>query len=151
MAGRSNFGDSMIEREREGVFGRTLDFSCKFPKLLPATQDQVFTFGEFTLAPKERLLLCNQQPVHLTPKAFDLLVAPVRNSGHLVTKDNPLREVWPDTFAEEVNLTVHISGLRKALDRGKGSAMIETVPTRGYRFVAPVMAGNVEVVLRKPG
>jgi DNA-binding winged helix-turn-helix (wHTH) protein/tetratricopeptide (TPR) repeat protein len=119
---------------------------------MPPVQDQVFTFGEFTLAPQERLLLCNQQPVHLTPKAFDLLVTLVRHSGHLVTKDDLLREVWPDTFVEEVNLTVHISGLRKALDRGgTGSAMIETVPTRGYRFVAPVTAGNVEVVLYKPG
>jgi len=53
---------------------------------------------------------------------------------------------------EEVNLTVHISGLRKALDRGgTGSAMIETVPTRGYRFVAPVSTGTAEVTLRRPG
>jgi DNA-binding winged helix-turn-helix (wHTH) protein len=117
---------------------------------MPTAQDQVFTFGEFTLAPKERLLLCNQQPIHLTPKAFDLLVKLVRHSGHLVTKDDLLSEVWPDTFVEEVNLTVHISGLRKALDRGNGNAMIETVPTHGYRFVAPVTAGNVEVVLHKP-
>ena len=119
---------------------------------MPAIQDQVFAFGEFTLAPKERLLLCNQQPIHLTPKAFDLLVALVRHGGHLVTKDDLLREVWPDTHVEEVNLTVHISGLRKALDRGgNGSPMIETVPTHGYRFVAPVTSGNVEVVLRRLG
>ena len=107
---------------------------------MPAFEDQVFTFGEFTLAPRERLFLRGQQPVPLTPKAFDLLVALVRRSGHLVTKDDLLREVWPGTFVEEVNLTVHISGLRKALDRGaKGASMIETVPTHGYRFVAPVM------------
>jgi DNA-binding winged helix-turn-helix (wHTH) protein len=120
---------------------------------MPAiSEDQVFTFGEFTLAPKERLLLYSQQPVPLTPKAFDLLVALVRRSGHLVTKDALLREVWPDTLVEEVNLTVQISGLRKALDRvGNGSAMIETVPTHGYRFVAPVTTGNAEIVLRKPG
>jgi DNA-binding winged helix-turn-helix (wHTH) protein/Tfp pilus assembly protein PilF len=115
-------------------------------------EDQVFTFGEFTLAPKERLFLCGQQPVPLTPKAFDLLVALVRRSGHLASKDDLLREVWPGTFVEEVNLTVLISGLRKALDRrGEGSAMIETVPTHGYRFVAPVTTGYAEVVLRRPG
>jgi DNA-binding winged helix-turn-helix (wHTH) protein len=119
---------------------------------MPAIEDQVFTFGEFTLAPKERLLLCSQQPIPLTPKAFDLLVALVRRSGHLVTKDDLLREVWPHTLVEEVNLTVQISGLRKALDRGgKGSAMIETVPTHGYRFVAQVTTANAEIVLRKPG
>jgi DNA-binding winged helix-turn-helix (wHTH) protein len=117
-----------------------------------AAEDQVFAFGEFTLSPKERLLLCGHQPVPLTPKAFDLLVALVRRSGHLITKDDLLREVWPGTFVEEVNLTVHISGLRKALDRGaKRSAMIETVPTRGYRFVAPVNTGTAEVILHRPG
>ena len=117
---------------------------------MPALEDQVFTFGEFTLAPKERLFLHGQQPVPLTPKAFDILVALVRRSGHLVTKDDLLREVWPGIFVEEVNLTVHISGLRKALDRGvKGTSMIETVPTHGYRFVAPVTTANAEIVLRK--
>jgi DNA-binding winged helix-turn-helix (wHTH) protein len=117
---------------------------------MPAIEDQVFEFGEFTLAPKERLLLRGQQPVPLTPKAFDILVVLVRRSGHLVTKDDLLREVWPGTFVEEANLTVHISGLRKALDRGtKGASMIETVPTHGYRFVAPVTTATAEIVLRK--
>ena|SRR5436190_18144255 len=95
-------------------------------------EDEVFGFGEFILAPGERLLLQGQQPVALTPKAFDLLVALVRRSGHLVTKDDLFRQVWPGTVVEEVNLTVHISNLRKALDqKGKGGAMIETVATRG--------------------
>src|SRR5262249_13852972 len=144
----------MMDRSRNGVSGSTLNFSWKFPKLLsmPAIEDKVFTFGEFTLAPKERLFLYSQQPVPLTPKAFDLLVALVRRSGHLATKDDLLREVWPDTLVEEVNLTVQISGLRKALNRGgNGSAMIETVPTQGYRFVAPVTTGYAEIVLCKPG
>jgi len=140
-----------LSGEGTGVPGTTLNFSCKFPKLwaMPA-EDQVFTFAEFTLAPKERLFLCGRQPVPLTPKTFDLLVALVRRSGHLVTKDNLLREVWPDTFVEEVNLTVHISGLRKALDRGDGSSMIETVPTHGYRFVAPVTTTTADIALHKP-
>src|SRR5436189_5732768 len=106
-----------------------------------ALEDQVFTFGEFTLAPKERLFLRGQQPVPLTPKAFDVLVVLLRRSGHLVSKDDLLREVWPDTFVEEVNLTVNVSTLRKVLDQGRnGTGMIQTVPTRGYRFVAPVIA-----------
>jgi DNA-binding winged helix-turn-helix (wHTH) protein/Flp pilus assembly protein TadD len=118
---------------------------------MSAVEDKVFTFGEFTLAPKERLFLWGKQPVALTPKAFDLLVALVRRSGHLVTKDDLLREVWPDTFVEEVNLTVHISGLRKALDRASnGSSMIETVPTHGYRFVAQVTTTTAEIAVRKP-
>jgi DNA-binding winged helix-turn-helix (wHTH) protein len=118
---------------------------------MTTVDDLVFKFGEFTLAPKERLLLCGEEAVALTPKAFDLLVALVRRSGHLASKDELLREVWPGTFVEEVNLTVHISGLRKALDRGgNGSAMIQTVPTHGYRFVAPVRTGRADVVVRKP-
>jgi DNA-binding winged helix-turn-helix (wHTH) protein/TolA-binding protein len=117
---------------------------------MSAFEDQVFTFGDFTVAPKERLFLRGQQPVPLTPKAFDILVVLVRRSGHLVTKNDLLREVWPRTLVEEVNLTVHISGLRKILDReGNGASAIETVPTHGYRFVAPVTMRNAEIVLRK--
>ena len=113
---------------------------------MPVLEDQVFTFGEFTVSPKERLFLRGQQPVPLTPKAFDILVALVRRSGHLVTKNDLLREVWPSTFVEEVNLTVHISGLRKILDReSDGASAIETVPTHGYRFVAPVTMTNAEI------
>jgi hypothetical protein len=57
-----------------------------------------------------------------------------------------LHEVWPDTFVEEVNLTVNISALRKALDRhGNGIGLIQTVPTHGYRFVGPVMARDAAV------
>ena len=108
---------------------------------------QVFEFGDFVLATKERLLLCGGEPVPLTGKAFDLLIALVRRSGHLVSKDELMREVWPDTFVEEVNLSVNISALRKALERGSGNGMILTVPKRGYRFVATVKAANAATVL----
>ncbi len=104
-------------------------------------EDPIFEFGDFILEPKERLLLRGGEPVPLTPKAFDLLVVLVSRSGHLVTKDDLLQEVWPDTFVEDVNLAVNISALRKALDRDRnGVGMIQTVPTHGYRFVTPVMA-----------
>ncbi len=104
-------------------------------------EDRIFEFGDFILEPKERLLLRGGDPVLLTPKAFDLLVVLVGRSGHLVTKNDLLHEVWPDTFVEEVNLAVNISALRKALDRDRnGVGMIQTVPTHGYRFVTPVMA-----------
>lgn len=106
-----------------------------------ALQDQAFAFGDFVLVPKERLLLCGGEPVPLTGKAFDLLVALVRRSGHLVTKDELLEEVWPGTFVQETNLTVNISALRKALARGgNGTGIIQTVPGRGYRLIAPVVA-----------
>jgi DNA-binding winged helix-turn-helix (wHTH) protein/Tfp pilus assembly protein PilF len=113
-----------------------------------AAEDRVFEFENFILAPKERLLLCGGEPVPLTAKAFDLLVALVRRSGHLISKDDLLRAVWPNTVVEEVNLTVNISALRKALGRGRnGKELIQTVPTRGYRFVASVRTRDAAVAL----
>jgi DNA-binding winged helix-turn-helix (wHTH) protein len=109
-------------------------------------EDRVFEFGDFILIPKERLLLGGGEPLPLTPKAFDVLVVLVSRSGHLVSKNDLLREVWPDALVEEVNLTVNISALRKVLDRDqKGAGMIQTVPTYGYRFVGPVMVRDAAV------
>ena len=99
----------------------------------------IFEFGSFRLNPAERLLLRDQAQVHLPPKAFDALVVLVENRGHLLEKEELLRRVWPDTFVEESNLAQHISVLRKALQDGEdGSRYIETVPRRGYRFIAEV-------------
>ena len=113
----------------------------------------IFAFDQFVLAPEEQLLLRDGQPVALTPKTFGLLVVLVRNSGHLVKKDELLQQVWPDSFVEEVNLSVNISALRKALGDDQGvTKFIETVPKRGYRFVAPVrLIGDetMEIVLRR--
>jgi DNA-binding winged helix-turn-helix (wHTH) protein/Tfp pilus assembly protein PilF len=104
-----------------------------------ALEDQVFEFANFVLVPKERLLLCGGKPVPLSGKAFDLLVALARRSGHLVSKNELMSEVWPDTFVQEVNLTVNISALRKALGPAGGrNRLIETVPAHGYRFAPPV-------------
>src|SRR5919201_1456671 len=105
-----------------------------------ALQDQAFEFGGFVLVPNERLLLHAGEPIPLIPKAFDLLVVLVRRSGHLVTKDELFAEVWPNTFVQETNLSVNMSAVRKALARtDNANEFIETVPGRGYRFVAPVV------------
>jgi DNA-binding winged helix-turn-helix (wHTH) protein len=96
-------------------------------------------FGPFRLDAAEHLLLRDGEPVPLTPKAFDLLVALVERHGHLLEKEDLLKKVWPDTFVEETNLASNISQLRKALGEGEnGHRYIETVPKRGYRFVASV-------------
>jgi DNA-binding winged helix-turn-helix (wHTH) protein/Tol biopolymer transport system component len=98
-----------------------------------------FTFGPFRLDPSERLLLRGGQPVALTPKAFDLLVHLVEHPGRLVEKQALMGTLWPDTVVEEANLAYTVSALRKALGDGQeGEQFIQTVPTRGYRFVAPV-------------
>src|SRR5215210_6699766 len=100
-----------------------------------------YEFGEFVLDETERHLLRKGQPISLTPKAFDILLVLVRRGGHMVEKDEMLKEVWPDTFVEEATLAQNIFTLRKALGQGKngnGDLYIETVPKRGYRFVANV-------------
>jgi TolB-like protein len=76
--------------------------------------------------------------VEIAPRALDLLAALVARAGDVVTKDELMREVWPDTFVEEANLSVNVAALRKALgDAPGGRAYIQTVPRRGYRFVPP--------------
>jgi DNA-binding winged helix-turn-helix (wHTH) protein/TolB-like protein len=96
-----------------------------------------YDFGPFHLDPVERRLLRHDQPVALTPKCFDLLVMFVENSGHLLGKDELLERLWPDQFVEEANLSFNISSLRKALGEGQnGEHFIETVPKKGFRFVA---------------
>ena len=100
---------------------------------------EVFRFGEFTLDVGERRLLRGTEPVRLSPRAHEVLVALVREHGRLVTKEELLARVWPEAFVEEGILTVHISSLRKALgDDQQPHTYIETVPRSGYRFTAPV-------------
>jgi Tol biopolymer transport system component/DNA-binding winged helix-turn-helix (wHTH) protein len=96
-------------------------------------------FGPFSIDIRERILEREGQPVALTPKAFDLLAALLEQPGQLVSKDDLLRRVWPDTFVEESNLAYNVFALRKALgDTAEDATYIETVPKRGYRFKAPV-------------
>jgi DNA-binding winged helix-turn-helix (wHTH) protein/TolB-like protein len=99
--------------------------------------NHIYEFGPFRLEGAERLLLRNGETIPLQPKAFDLLLVLVQRHGHLLEKDVLLKAVWPDTVVEEVNLANNISILRKALSEN-GRQFIETVPRRGYRFVAPV-------------
>lgn len=99
-----------------------------------------YRFGPFRLDPEERFLYCREQPVSLTPRAIDTLLVLVERHGRLVSKEDLLRDVWRDAFVEENNLAQHISMLRRTLAQGGGEApFIETVPKRGYRFVAAVV------------
>ena len=97
---------------------------------------EFYEFGPFRLEPNERRLVRGDEIVALTPKAFDTLHLLVRNSGHLLKKDELIRVLWPDTFVEEGSLSNNIFLLRKAL--GDNPEYIETVPRRGYRFVGNV-------------
>ena len=99
----------------------------------------IYEFGTFRLDVAEHRLFRDGRPVALTPKLVDLLRILVEHAGHLVDKETLLREVWSGTFVEEGSLSRGISVLRKTLgDDPSGSRYIETVPKRGYRFVAGV-------------
>jgi len=97
-----------------------------------------YEFGPFRLNASERLLLHGGEIVPLSPKAFDMLLALVENSGHLLEKNELMQRLWPNTFVEEGSLAQNISLLRKALEESESQKFIETVPRRGYRFVATV-------------
>lgn len=100
----------------------------------------VYEFGDFRLETEGRLLLRHSEVVPLAPKAVEVLIVLVRANGKLVGKQEILETVWPETFVEEANLTHHVSALRKALGEDKtGQRFIETIPRRGYRFVAPIV------------
>lgn len=96
-------------------------------------------FGPFHLYPSEGILMRGRELVPLTVKAFDILRLLIENRGHVLTKESLIRSVWPDCFVEENNLTQNISTLRRALGEDPDQPRyIETVPRRGYRFIAEV-------------
>jgi DNA-binding winged helix-turn-helix (wHTH) protein/Tol biopolymer transport system component len=98
-----------------------------------------YVFGPYKFNVDERLLTRHGEPVHLTPKAAEVLLALLRADGRVVGKDDLIRAVWPDTFVEDSSLTFQIHLVRQAVRDGvDGERYIETVPRRGYRFVAPV-------------
>jgi adenylate cyclase len=99
----------------------------------------VYQFGPFQLDTGEHRLLREGVEVPLQLKAFETLCILVERAGRLLTKDDLLRQVWPDTMVEENNLNKNISMLRKALGEcAAGQSYIETIPRVGYRFAAPV-------------
>jgi DNA-binding winged helix-turn-helix (wHTH) protein/TolB-like protein/cytochrome c-type biogenesis protein CcmH/NrfG len=100
---------------------------------------QLYLFGPFRLDAANRLLLRDGKPVPLTAKTFDTLFVLIRSSGKVLSKDELLQAVWPDSVVEEANLAVNISALRKALGESPGEhKYIVTIPGRGYQFVAEV-------------
>jgi DNA-binding winged helix-turn-helix (wHTH) protein/TolB-like protein/Tfp pilus assembly protein PilF len=106
---------------------------------------QFYEFGPFRLDPVERLLYRDGEVVTLTAKIFDILLVFVQNSGRTLEKEEMMRQVWPDQFVEEGNLTRNVSTLRKALGESRDDhRYIVTIPGRGYRFVADVRETQAE-------
>ena len=100
----------------------------------------VYRFGSFALEPlQQRLMDASLRPIPLTPKAFDTLLCLVERGGELVSKRQLLERVWPDVVVEEAILARNVADLRKALgDDAAVPRFIETLPKRGYRFIAAV-------------
>ncbi len=110
---------------------------------MSALEKPVYRFAGFTLEPAERRLSEGGKPIALTPKVFDTLVLLVERAGHVVSKDELMKLLWPRGFVDESNLTKHIWLIRRALGDGEhDSRFIETVPKLGYRFGAPVASAS---------
>jgi len=101
--------------------------------------DGLFQFGEFQIDARARTLRRKKASVTLNFRAFDVLLYFVQNPGRVLTREELLKNVWPDTFVDEHNLAQSISVLRRALEEKPGdNSYIVTLPGRGYQFVSPV-------------
>src|SRR6516162_5625686 len=104
-----------------------------------ASVDHAISFGPFRLVPSRQLLLEDGKQVRLGSRALDILIALAERPNELVSKEDLIARVWPDTFVEEGNLRVHVAALRRALGEGRaGKRYVANIPGRGYRFVAPI-------------
>ncbi len=104
-----------------------------------------YDFGDFRLDLTEKVLLRDGKSVPITPKVFETLQVFVENAGRLIEKDELMQKLWQDRFVEESNLTFNVKMLRKALgDSASKPVFIETVPKRGYRFIAEVRHVELE-------
>src|SRR5215831_7141229 len=103
------------------------------------TSGDLFEFGPFVLDPAKHQLLRDGEAVPLTPKTFDLLRVLVENHDRMLSKEELIKTVWPDSYVDQSNLTQQISMIRRALGESAGeSRFVTTVPARGYRFTAEV-------------
>src|SRR5262249_45653242 len=99
----------------------------------------------FRLLPEQHLLFEGEKSIRVGSRALDILTALAERPGDMITKDELVAKVWPDTFVEEGNLRVHVAALRKALGDGQdGKRYVATIPGRGYRFIGPTVATSAE-------
>ena len=113
--------------------------------------NESYRFGEYELKVRPRLVLQRGTAVPLPSKTFEVLLYLVANAGRVVTKDELLKAVWPDSFVEESNLTQHVFRLRKAIQPPEGEPpYIITVPGQGYQF-SPVVESPAALASVVPG
>lgn len=105
---------------------------------------RIYTFGSFRLDATAKVLLRADEPIRLTKKAVETLLALVENSGRVVTKEELMSAVWPDRVVDDANLAQNIAVVRKALAVDQGApGSIETFPGRGYRILGPILSNEV--------
>ena len=114
-----------------------------------------FLFEDFRLDRRGGLFRCNgvgkNERVAIGSRALDILAVLIERAGEVVSKEEIITAVWPETVVEDSNLTVQISALRRVLDRGRSNgSCIQTVSGRGYRFIAPLEHPNTEVLPASP-
>ena len=148
MRGRSWFGAAERRVSQQGSTGFSSglgDSNTREPIMTTDTDwingsaEALILFGPFRVLPKQRLLMQADKPVHLGSRAFDVLIALLERPGELVSKEELMARVWPNTFVGPANLAMHISALRRVLGDGRdGNRYVVNIPGRGYRFVAAV-------------
>src|SRR5262245_11513677 len=119
---------------------------------MTAAKPGIYEFDRFRLDAGERVLYAEGKPLALSPRLFDTLLALVERSGRVMEKQELMARVWPDSFVEENNLNKNISALRRLFgDGSEEPRFIETVPRRGYRFIAEVrqVTGDAELVIAR--
>jgi DNA-binding winged helix-turn-helix (wHTH) protein len=99
----------------------------------PVSSRRPIAFRQFVAVPAARALLCRGIPVQIGGRAFDLLMTLLRSRGTLLGKDEIIRQVWPETFVDEINLRFQMTMLRKLL--GEDRDLIKTVTGRGYLLI----------------
>ncbi len=113
--------------------------------------ERVYQFEDFLLDPSAKTLWRENERISLTPKVFDMLQLFVEHAGRLLGKDELMETLWQGRFVEESNLTFTIRMLRRALnDDAQHPRFIETVPRRGYRFIAEVKPCERQRVVNEP-
>src|SRR5215203_2561375 len=106
---------------------------------MSSISSHIHRFSDFTIDIEQKVLLRGGKAIPMAPKVFETLLALVENHGRIVLKEELMKRLWPDTFVEESNLTFNIQQLRKSLgDNAREPIYVETIPRRGYRFIAGV-------------
>jgi predicted ATPase/DNA-binding winged helix-turn-helix (wHTH) protein len=138
-------------RRIQSLSSKSLLSEVKVTEAAAAPPRHALVFGPFRLIPAQQVLLDSGKPVRLGSRALEILIALVERAGELVTKDELVARVWPDTFVEEGNLRVHVAALRRALGDGQaGTRYVANVPGRGYRFVGPISRTDEQTLGEAP-